>query len=199
MEQLFYSQSIYRLTRLENQRTNTTAADAIGRVQEVCWLLESDWTRTVRRFNLNHLQRVQIPPDFSFMFIFSKCWNINCFLRVVSVGNEILARSSGTCRLLHRVYVVRENTEMLKLWKSQGIIFKNCSSRRGLGNSLENSWKSSGILLKKFLYTPCYMLITYISCVHIKRFTIMNYSHRLSSTISRAADLSPEGCGFESH
>ena len=45
-------------------------------------------------------------------------------------------RSSGTCRLLYRVYVVRENIEILKLWKSQGIIFfKLLKSGRGLGNS----------------------------------------------------------------
>ena len=54
--------------------------------------------------------------------------------------------------------------------------------------------------LEKFLNTPCYinMLITYISCVHMKGFTVMHYSHWLSSTIARAADLSPEGSGFES-
>ena len=145
-------------------------------------------------------------------------------------------RSSGTCRLLYRVCVVKENIEILKLWKSQGIIFlKLLKSERGLGNSFsanlrclnfenvwestppgplkileslvtiqggsaEKSWKSSVILLKIFCIHPViYMLFTYISCVHIKGFTVMHYSHWLSSTIARAADLSPEGSGFESH
>ena len=44
--------------------------------------------------------------------------------------------------------------------------------------SAEKSWKSSVILLKNFCIHPViYMLFTYISCVHIKGFTVMNYSH----------------------
>ena len=44
---MFYNQSIYRLRRLENQRTKTTAVDATGRAREFCWLLQSNWTRAV--------------------------------------------------------------------------------------------------------------------------------------------------------
>ena len=36
LEHLFYNQSIYRLRRLDNQRTKTTAAGATGRAQEFC-------------------------------------------------------------------------------------------------------------------------------------------------------------------
>ena len=43
---------------------------------------------------------------------------------MVSVGNETLVRSSGTCRLLCRVYVVGENMEILKLMeKSENNFF----------------------------------------------------------------------------
>ena len=59
-EQLFYNQSIYRLRRLDNQRTKTNAAGATGSAREFCWPLESDLTRAVWRFNLNHLVRGNI-------------------------------------------------------------------------------------------------------------------------------------------
>ena len=67
MKQLFYNQSIYRLRRLDNQRTKTNAAGATGRAREFCWLFECDWTRAVwRRFSLNHLvnaSSVGLPGD----------------------------------------------------------------------------------------------------------------------------------------
>ena len=66
----------------------------------------------------------------------------NCFLRVVSVGNETLARSSGACRLLCRVYVVGENMEILKVMeKSENNFFKLLKTGRGLGNSFSASLK----------------------------------------------------------
>ena len=57
MEQMFHNQSTYRLRRLNDQRTKLTAVDETGRARKFCWLLESDWTREVRRFNLNHLDK----------------------------------------------------------------------------------------------------------------------------------------------
>ena len=53
---MFHNQWIYKLRRLESLRNKTTAVDsATGRTLEFCWMLESDWTREVCRFNLNHL------------------------------------------------------------------------------------------------------------------------------------------------
>ena len=47
MEQLFYNQSIYRLRRVDNQRTQMTAAGATGRTREFRWLFKSNRTTTM--------------------------------------------------------------------------------------------------------------------------------------------------------
>ena len=68
-----------------------------------------------------------IPPEpviFFIMFNFSECWNINYFLKAVSVGNETLVRLSGACRLLYRVYVVRGNGNIEIMEKSGNNFFK---------------------------------------------------------------------------
>ena len=75
MEQLFFNQSIYRLRRLDNQRTKRTAAGATGRAREFCWLLESDWTRAVWHFNLNHLE-----AGFSYKLLSTVLWINTLFL-----------------------------------------------------------------------------------------------------------------------